>query len=123
MGPTRRGPHARLTEAEQMVRECSVTGQLADGGSGPCDLTAMRAWGPDRTVQASVLRELLLADDSQVHENGVQLRGLRISGQLQLQHATLRRPLQLECCYLPDGVVLTGATVSMLVMRDCQVAG
>ena len=123
MGPTHRGPRARLTEAEQMVRDCAVAGEPADGGPGPCELTAMQAWGRDRTVRAAVLRDLLLADDSQVHEKGVHLRGLRISGQLQLEHASLRRPLRLECCYLPDGVAVTGATVSMFVMRDCQVAG
>ena len=51
------------------------------------------------------------------------MRGLQIIGQLDLEHASLRCPLPLECCYLPDGVAVTGATVSMFVMRNCQVAG
>jgi hypothetical protein len=83
----------------------------------------MQAWGPDRTVRAAVLRHLLVTDEWPVHERGPQLKGLRIMGHLNLEPATLRRPLQMEGCYVPEGVSLTGATVSLWSMRNCQVAG
>ena len=123
MGAADWRPGDDLTEAEQIMRDGSEAGALVDGGPGSCELTAMQAWGPDRMVRAAVLRHLLLSDDWPVHDKGVRLRGLRIIGQLDLEHASLRCPLLLECCYLPDGVAVTGATVSMFVMKDCRVAG
>ena len=123
MGATDWRPGDDLTEAEQVMRDWSEAGALVDGGPGSCELTAMQAWGPDRMVRAAVLRHLLLSDDWPVHDKGVRLRGLQIIGQLDLEHAGLRCPLSLDCCYLPDGVAVTGATVSMFVMKDCQVAG
>ena len=112
-------PGDALTEAEQLMRHAAEAGVPADGGESPCDLTAMQAWGPSRIVRAAVLRHLLLSSDWPVHDTGVQLRRLRIIGQLDLQHGSLRCPLLLDCCYLPDGVAVTGATVSLFVMKDC----
>lgn len=116
-------PGDDLTEAEQVLRDGSATGALVDGGPGPYELTDMQAWDPDRTVRAAVLRHLLLTEDWPVHDRGVQLRGLQISGHLNLEHASLRCPLQMEGCYVPHGVSLTGATVSLLSMQNCRVAG
>jgi hypothetical protein len=112
-----------VTEAEQVLLDGSAAGAMVDGGPGPYELADMQVWGPDRTVRAAVLRRLLVAGDWPVHDRGVQLRGLQISGHLNLEHASLRYPLQMECCYVPDGVSLTGATVSLLSMQNCRVAG
>src|SRR6266567_6169914 len=95
-------PGDDLTEAEQVLCDGSGTGALVDGGPGSHELTDMQAWGSDRTVR---------------------LRGLQISGHLDLEHARLRCPLQMEGCYVPGGVGLTGATVSLLSMQNCRVAG
>jgi hypothetical protein len=116
-------PGEDLTEAEQALRDGSAAGALADGGLGPYELADMQAWDPDRTVRAAVLRHLLVTEDWPVHDRGVQLRGLRISGHLNVEHASLRCPLQMEGCYVPDGVSLTGATVSLLFMKNCRVSG
>ncbi len=116
-------PGDDLTEAEQVLCDGSATGALADGGPGPYELTDMQAWGRDRTVRAAVLRRLLVAEDWPVHVRGVQLRGLQIIGHLDLEHTTLRCPLQMEGCYVPGGLSLTGATVSLLSMQNYHVAG
>src|SRR5690606_33141875 len=56
----------------------------------------MREWGPERTVRAAVLRQLLVEDRWPVHAKGVRLRGARILGHLDLAHARLRCPLVLD---------------------------
>src|SRR5258708_25207651 len=116
-------PGDDLTDVEQLMRRASGAGELLEARPGPYDLAAMRAWGPDRTVRASVLRHLLLADEWPVQEKGVLLRGLRISGNLDLEGASLRYPLLLDRCYLPEPVSLTGASISLFVMKDCHAAG
>ena len=116
-------PEDALTAAEQAMCRGSEAGEWVDGGEGPYSLAAMPAWGPGRTVRASVLRHLLVADEWPVHEKGVQLRGLRISGHLDLANAGLRCPLQLDSCHVPEPVILVGATASLVVMNRCLVAG
>ena len=116
-------PGDALTQAEQVMRHGAEAGTLVDGGRSSCDFAAMQAWGPGRTVRAAVLQDLLLGNASPLHNRGVQLRGLRIIGQLDIQHANLQYPLLLDCCYLPDGVAVTGATVALFAMKDCWVAG
>lgn len=116
-------PGDDLTDVEQVMRSRSEAGELVEARPGPYDLAEMPAWGLDRTVRASVLRHLLLGNEWPVHENGVQLRGLRISGHLDLRGASLNSPLQIGACYLPEPVMLTGATISLFVMKDCYVAG
>src|SRR5688572_6023357 len=59
------------------------------------DLQAMQAWGPERTIRAAVLRYLLVEPKWPVHAKGV-----RISGRLDLEAATLRCPLRLSTCFL-----------------------
>lgn len=81
------------------------------------------ASGPQRKIRAAVLRHLLVCDDWPVHEKGVRLCGFRISGHLDLEGATLRCPLLLDSCYLAEPVVLTSATVSLLALTRCYVAG
>jgi hypothetical protein len=112
-----------LTATEEMMRGGSEVGGLVGAGSGPYGLAAMRAWGSERTVRSAVLRHLLVSEEWPVHAKGVLLRGLRISGQLDLEGAVLRCPLLLDSCYVPEPVVLAGATVSLLGLRKCYVAG
>jgi hypothetical protein len=116
-------PGEDLTELEQEVCHGSDRGMRLDVGPGPYDLAAMQAWEDDRTVRASVLRHLLVGSEWPVRENGVQLRGLRISGHLDLGNANIRCPLLLDSCYLSEQISLTGATASLLVMKDCLIAG
>jgi hypothetical protein len=84
----------------------------------------MKAWGRERTVRASVLRGLLVDQAQPVHEKGVRLRGVRISGLLDLEAASIRCPLRLDRCYLDTPwLVLNYATVSILALTGCVLAG
>jgi hypothetical protein len=131
-GP-RPGWNGSLETCEQSVIKHAVTGELLDleGGDAPTvdqvpiELETMQAWGADRTIRAEVLQHLLTESQWTVHAKGVRLRGVRISGPLDLESATLRCPLVLEDCYLDnkEPVVLRYSTVSLLRLVRCRLAG
>ena len=83
----------------------------------------MEAWREDkeRTVRAAVLRHLLIADEWPVDAKGVRLRGVRISGLLDLKAATLRCPLSLDSCYLDasEPVCLDHAEALHVTLSRC----
>ena len=120
--PTRAGGHQTLAER---MRAKAAKGELLDRGEGPFDLAAMQRWGKERTVSAAVLRDLLVGERWLVHAKGVRLRGVRISGLLDLEGATLRCPLSLDSCYLDsdDPVCFDHVTASRVVLTGCQLAG
>ena len=91
----------------------------------PQDLTVWMDQGISPTIRATVLRRLLVDDDWPVHAKGVQLHGIAISGQLDLEGATLRCPLRLEDCDLDQSgeINLRYATVSLLVLKACRLGG
>jgi hypothetical protein len=85
----------------------------------------MRKWAADRTVRSAVLRHLLITDEWPVDATGVRLRGVRISGLLDLEAAILRCPLRLEDCYFDaaEPVCLDYATASRVILTGCLLAG
>jgi hypothetical protein len=100
------------------------SGEPLDLGLGPLDPELMKAWGPDRTVRASLLRSLLVDEVWPVHAKGVQLQGVRISGRLDLEAATLRCPLRMDYCYFDaPQPTLDYATASVLAFTRCLLAG
>jgi hypothetical protein len=118
-------PAGHVAPLEEEMRARAATGELLEGGAGPFDLPAMQLWGEDRAVSAAVLRDLLVGGQWPVHAKGVRLRGVKISGLLDLEGATLRCPLSLESCYLDadDPVCLDHATASRIALTGCQLAG
>src|SRR2546430_1098631 len=107
------------------MRAKAAAGELLDRGAGPFDLAAMQSWGEERAVSAAALRDLLVEGHWPVHAKGVRLRGVKISGLLDLDGATLRCPLSLESCYLDadDPACLDHATASRVALTGCQLAG
>lgn len=107
--------------------ECAASGEILDLiGPGPCPgLVAMRKWGSDQTVRAAVLRHLLVEPVWPTAAKGVRLRGLCISGVLDTEAASLRCPLELDCCHLDDsaGLMLDNGTIPLLSVMRCHVAG
>jgi hypothetical protein len=101
------------------------TGKLVDWGEGPFSLTVMQTWGEERTIRADVLRHLLVAGQWPVDTRGVRLRGVRITGQLDLEAAVLRRPLSLDCCYLDadEAICFDYVTASRVALARCHMAG
>ena len=121
--PTPPGKHLALLEKAMLAQ--AETGEWLEGGEGPFDLAAMRSWGKERAVNAAVLRDLLVGKRWPVHAKGVRLRGVLISGLLDLEGATLRCPLSLDRCYLDasDPVRLDRATATRIALTRCQLAG
>jgi hypothetical protein len=82
----------------------------------------MQAWGPGRTIRAEVVRELILDPQLRVTAKGVQIRGAKIEGCLDLENEADLCPLRLDCCCLSEsgGLVLDRARIPMLVVtRSC----
>ena len=108
---------------EDMVASAAA-GELVDCGGGPFSLIEMQAWGEERTVRAAVLRHLLIGKDWPTDARGVRLRGIRISGPLDLQAATLHCPLHLDSCILDAQLVcLDQAAATVLTITGCHLAG
>jgi hypothetical protein len=93
-----------LTPAETRVWRAFPRGESVDFRTAPDEDPADgTAWGPERTVRASVLRALLLDGP---RENGeipsLDLAGARITGALLLQYATVEVPVRLKNCHFEE---------------------
>jgi hypothetical protein len=111
-----------LTDVERALVDHVTRGQLLDlAGAEPVDEEAMRSWDSSRTVRAVVLRDILrgrLAPDPD--PSGLQLRGARITGQLDLDNLTTDVALELYDCLLGEGLVARGAKLALLVLSGCR---
>ncbi len=118
-------PGAGLTPLEEQMLAAAAAGDIVDLGEGSFTMAEMQAWQPERTVRALVLRHLLVADEWPTDAKGVRLRGVRITGQLDVEGAALRCPLYLDGCYLDASrpVCFDFATASGLTLTGCRLAG
>ena len=118
-------PGGELTPLEEEMVAAAATGDLVDRGEGPFSLAEMQVWAADRTVRATVLGHLLVAEKWPVDARGIRLRGVRISGRLNLEWAVLRSPLSLDSCYFDatEPVCLDFSTASRVMVTGCQLAG
>ncbi|MFF9910239.1 membrane-associated oxidoreductase [Streptomyces sp. NPDC013457] len=74
-----------------------------------------RAWGPERTVRAEVIRTLLLGDPSEPGEvPALHLAGARIAGVLNLQYAEIPHPVRLTACRFEQAPQFHGTQTSLL---------
>lgn len=114
-----------LTALEKKIVAGAAAGRWVDCGGGEFRLAEMQRWAEGRTVRAVVLRHLLVSGRWPVDAKGVRLRGVRIDGHLDLEAATLRCPLLLDCCYLDadDPVGLDHATAALIALTGCRAAG
>jgi len=87
------------------------------------DPDAAADWGPERRVRAEVLRWLCVDPTAQalVAPAGLRLRGLCLTGPVDLDRAQIPFPLGFAHCALPAGLVLTGAEVGRLTLSGCRV--
>ena len=118
-------PGDDLTLLEEEMLGNAPTGELVGRSVRSIDSAEMQAWGSERTVRAAVIRYLLTSDQRPIDAKGVRLRGLRISGNLDLQGITSRCPLSMDSCYLDADrpVSLDRATVPYLALTNCHLAG
>ena len=104
-----------LTNTETKVWQAAATGTLVDLRVGDSQLDSPERWtewGPERTVRAEVIADLLIGDGeaASVAVRGVRLQGARITGELDLEATTLRCPLALLDCSFASAITLNEAT-------------
>ncbi|MGH3662289.1 MAG: hypothetical protein ACRDTQ_10600 [Micromonosporaceae bacterium] len=113
-----RGPRANL---EARLSECVSRGQQLDLADGePVDESSMRGWDDSHAVPAELIREILrgrLAPDPD--PRGLQLRGARIVGRLDLDNLTSAVPLELYDCLLSEGLSAVEASLSVVLLAGC----
>jgi hypothetical protein len=110
-----------LTEPERRVVDAASRGATADFREAGDAVATGGAWGPERTVRAEVLVELLSATPTE----GRQLRvlsvaGARITGQIDLEAMSLLRPLVLHDCWLEQPVILDEAKAPRVDFSGCR---
>lgn len=110
---------ADLSEAERLLWEAfprSAWADLKGTGSGRGDLESAASWGPDRTIRADVIRELLLGA-TQAEPGflpGARLRGARVTGRLDLTGASIPQSLNCEWCYFDEEITLAESSLRAL---------
>jgi len=97
------------------------------------DPTGARSWGPERTVRAEVIRDLLvgrpLVDEQQKnqqspgHSPSVFLSGARIIGRLDLRGIDFAPPLLLQQCVLDEPLVIADSTSRSIRLYGCHLPG
>lgn len=113
----------RLTPAEVKLLEKVPTGDGCDVSSGDekkDDPATADNWGDDRIVRAAVIRWLCVDQDASklVDAKGVQLKGARIDGTLDLQDAKISFGLLFWKCRIREPMYLHGADVSRVELSE-----
>jgi len=110
-----------VTQLVERLVSCVSRGEFMDlAGGEHVEEPTMRSWGEERTVHASVIRDIMrgrLAPEPD--PRGVRLRGVRIEGCLDLAHLTSEVPLELRDCLLTSGMTAQDARLSVLSLNGC----
>ncbi|MEV6731738.1 MULTISPECIES: membrane-associated oxidoreductase [unclassified Streptomyces] len=114
-----------LTPAERRVWDAFPRGEGVDFRDDPGENGFDGAqWGPERTVRAEVLSALLLSGvtaNGQVP--GLNVRGARITGKLDLKYAVIEHGIRLRACWFERKPLLYGARLRALVLSDSALPG
>ncbi|WP_203923469.1 hypothetical protein [Rugosimonospora africana] len=118
--PTMRDPDVDI---ESQLVDCVLSGELLDlAGAETVDESAMRSWDDSRTVQANLIREILRGRRAtSADPRGLRLRGARIAGRLDLENLTAAVALELQDCFLPDGIIARDAALPGLALDGCLI--
>lgn len=114
-----------LTPAERRVRAAFPLGEGVDFREGDEDDPERGAdWGPERTLRAEFLRELLLAGPvTEGRTAGLKVAGARVTGRLDLKYGTVTCAVRLRACHFEQAPDLYGARISALVLTDSVLPG
>jgi hypothetical protein len=104
-----------FTMCECKVWEAAATGTLVDRRMGDYAIDSPEKgteWGPERTVRAEVIVDLLIGNGeaASMAVRGVRIQGAHITGDLKLEASTLRCPLALLDCSFDSAINLNEAT-------------
>jgi hypothetical protein len=91
----------------------------------PLIASADRPDSASAVIRGTILYRLLAEPQWSVHPKGVQLQGVRIAGNLDLEGAAVRCAVRLQNCSFDEAaeINLTNATVSQLTLTQCQLPG
>jgi hypothetical protein len=108
-----------LTPAERRVWNAYPRGQSVDFRAAPDeDASTGAGWGPERTLRASVLRELLIsAPQEEGQIAGLKIAGARITGTLHLRYAVIEHPVGMHHCHFDRAPDLYGSRLRQLNLR------
>jgi hypothetical protein len=108
---------------ERRLIESVADGRVLDlAGEGPVDEAAMRSWADDRTISASFIREVVRGRVTSEHDpRGLRLRGVRITGQIDLENITSELALELRDCLLSGGLNLRNAQLLSVALTGCRI--
>ncbi|SFY51858.1 membrane-associated oxidoreductase [Streptomyces sp. F-1] len=120
-----------LTPAERRVRDAFPLGEGVDLRERPDspedaddDPARGAGWGPERTLRAEFLRELLLTGPVREGRTaGLKVTGARVTGRLDLRYGTVAHPVRLRSCHFEQAPDLYGARVGALVLSDSVLPG
>lgn len=112
------GTRDALTESEQRLIEHVTKGTFLDFVSDDeLDSTSMPSWGANRTIRATVIRDILLGRLAATPDPlGLQLRGAKISGRLNLTHVKTDIPVRLVQCFFDEGMEACDAQIPALML-------
>jgi hypothetical protein len=110
-----------LLPAERKLIEACRTGEIAVIGMGghPVKMTK------NNKVRPPVIRFLALGGDdlAPVHEQGIQIEGAWVDGDLDLAACHCRAPLFIHSCKIAGDVNVIDATLSMLSLHGTEIVG
>ncbi|GGZ87673.1 membrane-associated oxidoreductase [Streptomyces subrutilus] len=114
-----------LTPAERLLWEAFPRGGRVDFRTAPDEDAAGGAdWGPERTVRAEVVTALLLGGPrAPGRVAGLNVRGARITGKLNLKFAVVEHAIRLRGCWFERSPLVYGAQLRALVLSDSAMPG
>ncbi|MFF4013378.1 membrane-associated oxidoreductase [Streptomyces sp. NPDC001717] len=114
-----------LTPAERRVWDAFTRGEGVDFRESPDEEpTDGASWGPERTVRAEILQALLATSPSAPGQiAGLDVRGVRITGKLDLRYAVIDAPMRIRNCWFERAPTLFGARLRTLNLTDSVLPG
>jgi hypothetical protein len=117
-----------LTDPERKLWDATQSGASVDlrtGDSERDDPTSGAAWDTSRQIRAQLLSELLTktSGPADPRPRPLRLAGARVTGTLDLEAATLTRPVLLGGCFFDESITLTEASTYALRFPGCHVPG
>ncbi|KUO05815.1 hypothetical protein [Streptomyces caeruleatus] len=114
-----------LTPAELRVWQAFPRGEVVDFRPDATEDTATgAAWGPERTLRASVLKALLVSAPQEDGEiAALRVLGARVTGGLNLTHGVVEHPIRLAYSYFTDPPELYGAQLRRISLRASVLPG
>jgi hypothetical protein len=115
-----------LTPPERDLRRAMTTGRWVDlrkHDPNADDPSQGANWGPERTIRADVLADLLTQAMGPQRPRALRLAGAGITGKLDLEAAELACPVMLLACWFAEPVNVGEVTVASLRLPACHLPG